>query len=132
MSHAHLRKAVAASLFGAALAMPAAALELFGPGCLAKLTERTRVWAECTHQFDRSDNRCKQPSAKMHAYMQKCASEGKSKAQVDAAMTEGYRLAGERSGGTTSGNPETPQPGTSSAATQNLLSKYVRESRGEE
>lgn len=132
MSHAHLRKAVAAALLGATLATPAAALELFGPGCLQKLTERTRLWAECTHQFDRSDNRCKKPSAQMHAYMQKCASEGKSKTQVDAAMTEGYRLAGDRPGGTTSGTPATPEPGKSSAATQNLLSKYVRDSRGRE
>ena len=49
MSHAHLRKALAASLLGAALATPAVALELFGPSCLEKLTERTRLWAECTH-----------------------------------------------------------------------------------
>jgi hypothetical protein len=125
MSYAHLRRSVAASLLGAALATPAVALDLFGPSCLEKLTERTRLWAECTHQFERSDNRCKKPAAKMHAYMQKCARDGASKARVDAAMTEGYRLAGDRSAGT----PAAPATTQSSGDTANLLSKYARDSR---
>jgi len=129
MSHAHLRNAVAATLLGAALAAPAAALPLLGPSCLKKLTEHTRVWAECTKQFDRVDNRCRQPTAKMHAYMQKCASKGKSKAQIDAAMSEGYRLAGNRSARTTAGTPTAPATTQSSATTENVLSKYVGNSR---
>lgn len=128
MSHAHLRKAVAVSLLGAALATPAVALELFGPSCLEKLTERTRLWAECTHQFERTDTRCRKPAAKMHDYMQKCARDGASKARVDAAMTEGYRLAGERQART----PTAPVTTPSSGATENLLSKYARDSRNAE
>ena len=125
MSYPLLRKTVAASLLGAALATPAVALDLFGPSCLEKLTERTRLWAECTHQFERTDNRCKKPAAKMHAYMQKCARDGASKTRVDAAMTEGYRLAGNRPAGT----PTTPATTRSSGDTENLLSKYARDSR---
>jgi hypothetical protein len=132
MSHAHLRKAIAAALLGAALATPAVALDLFGPSCLEKLTERTRLWAECTHQFSRTDSRCKQPAAKMHAYMQKCASAGESKAGIDAAMTEGYRLAGERPASAASGTAAPPATTQSPGKTQSLLSKYVRDSRGKE
>jgi len=128
MSYAHLRKAVAASLLGAALATPAVALDLFGPSCLEKLTERTRLWAECTHEFERTDNRCNKPAAKMHDYMQKCARDGASKARVDAAMTEGYRLAGKRPAAT----PTPPAAAQSSRATENLLSKYARDSRNPE
>ena len=98
MSLAHLRKAALACVIGAASATPAFALDLIGPSCLEKLTRHTSAWAECTQQFERDDKRCKQPTAKMHTYMQKCAGEGKSKAQIDAAMTQGYRLAGERRG----------------------------------
>ncbi len=129
MSHAHLRNAVAATLLGAALATPAAALPLLGPSCLEKLTAHTRAWAECTEQFDRVDNRCRQPAAKMHAYMQKCAGEGKSKARIDAAMTEGYRLAGERPVGTKDDTPKAPATTQSPATAENVLSKYAQEPR---
>lgn len=129
MSHAHLRNAVAATVLGAALATPAAALPLLGPGCLEKLTAHTRAWAECTKQFDRVDNRCKQPAAKMNAYMQKCASKGKSKARIDAAMTAGYRLAGDGPVGATDAAPRPPATTQSPAAMDNVLSKYARDSR---
>ena len=129
MSHAHLRNAVAATLLGAALATPAAALPLLGPNCLEKLTAHTRAWAECTEQFDRVDNRCRQPAAKMHAYMQKCAGEGKSKARIDAAMTEGYRQAGNRPVGAKGGTPKAPATTQSPATTENVLSKYAQEPR---
>lgn len=129
MSHAHLRNAVAAALLGAALATPAAALPLLGPSCLEKLTAHTRAWAECTEQFDRVDNRCRKPAAKMHAYMQKCAGEGKSKARIDAAMTEGYRLAGERPADAKDDTPREPATTQAPAAMENVLSKYARDPR---
>jgi hypothetical protein len=89
-------RAIAGALLFGALVTPAAALELFGPSCLEKLSERTRVWAECTHQFDRTDARCREATARMHAYMDECARKGKSKAEIDAAMSRGYGLAGEK------------------------------------
>ena len=124
MSHARLCKAVATTLLGTALAVPVAALDLLGPDCLEKLSERTRLWAECTHQFERSDSRCKKPAAQMHASMQKCAREGDSKADIDAAMTAGYRLAGERSAA--SGDSTAPAAATSGRKTQNLLTTYAK------
>ncbi len=126
MSHARLGKAVAITLLGAALAAPAVALDLLGPDCLEKLSERTRLWAECTHQFERTDSRCKKPAAQMHAYMQKCAREGESKADIDAAMTAGYRLAGERTGATGDSPAAAPVAATAGRKTQNLLTKYAK------
>ena len=73
-------------------------------------------------------SRSRKPAAKMHDYMQQCARDGASKARVDAAMTEGYRLAGERPAGT----PTAPVTTPSSGATENLLSKYARDSRNAE
>lgn len=124
MSHARLCKAVATTLLGTALAAPAVALDLLGPDCLEKLSDRTRLWAECTHQFERTDSRCKKPAAQMHAYMQKCARKGESKAAIDAAMTDGYRLAGERTAATKDAPPAAPA--TSGRKTQNLLTKYAK------
>ena len=129
MSHAHLRNAIAATVLGAALATPAAALPLLGPSCLEKLTAQTRAWAECTERFDRVDNRCRQPAAKMNAYMQECASKGKSKARIDAAMTEGYRQAGKRPVGAKGGTPKPPATTQSPATMENVLSKYAQEPR---
>jgi len=109
--------AVAAALVCAGFAVPAAALELFGPSCLEKLTRRTQVWAECTAQFDRSDSRCRAPTGKMHNAMQKCSREGASKSEIDAAMTDGYRAAGARRvTDTATSNGAVPPAGTDASA----------------
>lgn len=117
MSPVVLPRVVALFLLCGTLAAPVAASGLLGPSCLEKLTDRTRLWAECTQQFDRADARCRKPTARMHESMQKCARDGDSKAEIDEAMTRGYRLAGERgpgvkpaAGADAGGKPGTPQP----------------------
>lgn len=89
------RTAIALCLAGT-LAVPASALQLFGPNCLETLTERTHVWAECKGRFGANNTRCKSPKAGMHHAMQKCERKGFSKAEIDAAMGAGYRSAGTR------------------------------------
>ena len=61
--------------------------------------------------------------------MQKCAGEGKSKARIDAAMTEGYRQAGNRPVGAKGGTPKPPATTQSPATMENVLSKYAQEPR---
>ena len=89
-------KTLAASLLCAVLSMPATAFELFGPSCLEKLTERSRIWTECIQVYGRTGDQCKIPTARMDESMQACARKGKSKADIDAAMARGHRLAGHR------------------------------------
>lgn len=85
----------AAALFlAASFTMPATALELFGSHCLKKLTERTHVWSECQHKWNATDTRCLRLKMRMHESMQRCTTRGYTKADIDAAMLEGYRSAG--------------------------------------
>ncbi len=92
------RTAIALCLAGT-LAVPASALQLFGPNCLETLTGRTHVWAECKGRFGANNTRCKSPKARMHHATQNCTRKGYSKAEIDAAMGEGYRSAGTRQPG---------------------------------
>lgn len=87
-------RTTAALLLVAAFAMPATALDLFGSHCLKKLTERTRVWSECQHKWNATDTRCLRLKMRMHQSMQHCTGKGYAKTDIDAAMLEGYRMAG--------------------------------------
>lgn len=94
----------------ACLAAPAAIAMGVLPNCLDELSDRSRVWAECTHKFSRQDDRCSLPTANMHKQMQLCARKGYNRTEIDAAMDRGFRTAGDR-GGLLEELPEVePQP----------------------
>ncbi|MBK6286429.1 MAG: hypothetical protein IPJ33_10925 [Gammaproteobacteria bacterium] len=90
-----LRQSVCAGCF-ALLLLPlqATAMALFKPSCLTELAKRTQTWAECTKEFSRNDNRCKLPTGRMYSTMEQCAAKGHTPAEINAAMTAGYRKAG--------------------------------------
>lgn len=90
-----LRQSLCAGCF-ALLLLPlqATAMALVKPSCLTELAKRTQTWAECTAQFSRTDKRCKLPTGRMYTTMEQCAAKGHTPAEIDAAMTAGYRKAG--------------------------------------
>jgi len=94
MQASKLRNLLAGSVLGAVLASGASAMSLVPPNCLDELALKTQTWAECTQRFSRNDRRCKPSTAKMHKATQQCQKEGKSKAEIDAAMAQGFRKAG--------------------------------------
>lgn len=84
-----------AGLLGAGWSVLASAMGI-GPNCLETLTADTRVWTECTAGFDRRDSRCKAYAGRMQATMERCETEGSSRAEINAAMAAGNATAGSR------------------------------------
>jgi hypothetical protein len=96
--------------FAAALAASGAQAMGAFPTCGDELTARSRLWAECTREFSRQDDRCNLPTAQMHQQMQICVKKGYSRAQIDAAMDRGFRTAGSRSAPPAALPEPEPQP----------------------
>ena len=93
--NSYFRQSVCAGCFALLLLpMQATAMALFKPSCLTELAKRTQTWAECTKEFSRTDTRCKLSTGRMYSSMEQCAAKGHSPAEIDAAMTAGYRRAG--------------------------------------
>ena len=78
----------ACALTAAMLATGAHAMGML-PDCLGTLAADTQRWTECTEAFDRRDSRCKLRSARMSETMQRCASKGYSREEINAAMSRG-------------------------------------------